>query len=144
MSISGELIKSGAADLGDITNIMTASSITELKRYIDKSIAAKKKENDMIGQLQQQLQQYDQEMKNLQKQLQQSEQRNQQLQNQIQSNNQTKLQLEAEKVEIEKEKVRNDKDHNEKLIEVKKQQVQAQVAEIFDGNPYNNKIKSVV
>lgn len=144
MSISGELIKSGAADLGDITNIMTASSITELKRYIDKSIAAKKKENDMVGQLQQQLQQYDQELKNLQKQLQQAEQQNQQLQNQIQYNNQAKLQLEAEKVEIEKEKVRNDKDHNEKLIEVKKQQVQAQVAEIFDSNPYNNKIKSVV
>ena len=48
------------ADLGDITNIVTASSITELKKYIDRSIARKKEENDTIGQLQQQIQQYEQ------------------------------------------------------------------------------------
>ena len=38
-AISGEFVRGGAADLSDVTNIMTASSITELKRNIDRSIA---------------------------------------------------------------------------------------------------------
>ena len=32
----------------------------------------------------------------------------------------------------------------DKSIEVKQQQINAQVAEIYDDNPYNNKIKSVI
>lgn len=144
IAISGELVKSGAADLGDITNIVTASSITELKRYIDRSIARKKEENDTIGQLQQQIQQYEQNSKELQKANQQLQQQVQQLQNQLQTNNQAKLEIESEKLAIEKERMRNDKEYNDKTIEVKQKQVEAQVAEIFDGNPYNDKIKQVV
>lgn len=144
IAISGELVKSGAADLGDITNIVTASSMTELKKYIERSINRKKEENDAIAQLQQQVQQYEQNVKELQKNLQQAQQENQQLQNQLQSNNKAKLDIEVEKVAVEKEKVKNDKEYNDKVIEVKQQQIQAQFAEIYDGNPYNNKIKSVV
>lgn len=144
IAISGELVKSGVADLGDITNIITASSITELKRYIDRSIARKKEENDTIEQLQQQIQQYEQNSKELQKVNQQLQEQIQQLQNQLQANNQTKLEIEAEKVAIEKERMRNDKEYNDKSLEVKNKQIDAQVAEIYDDNPYNNKIKSVI
>lgn len=49
IAISGELVKSGVADLGDITNIITASSITELKRYIDRSIARKKRKMILLN-----------------------------------------------------------------------------------------------
>lgn len=143
-AISGELIKAGAADLRDVTNIVTATSMTELKRYINKSIEKKQEEMGAINQLRQQIEQYDQTVRQLQQQLQQMQQQNTQLSNQLQQNSQAKLNLEAEKIAIEKEKVKNDKDYNDKAIEVKKQQVQAQVAEIFDGNPYNNKIKSVI
>ena len=144
ISISGELVKSGAADLSDITNIVTASSITELKRNIDRSIARKKEENDAVKQLQQQIQQYEQNSKELQKSNQQLQEQIQNLQKQLEKNNQTKLELEAEKIAIEKERVRNDKEHNDKTIEVKRKQIEAQVAEIFDDNPYNNKIKQVI
>ena len=144
IAISGELVKSGVADLGDITNIITASSITELKRYIDRSIARKKEENDTIEQLQQQIQQYEQNSKELQKVNQQLQEQIQQLQNQSQANNQTKLEIEAEKVAIEKERMRNDKEYNDKSLEVKNKQINAQIAEIYDDNPYNNKIKSVI
>ena len=144
VSFSGELIKSGAADLGDITNIVTASSITELKQYIDKSIKRKKEENNLVSQLQQQIAQYEQTVKELQKGAQQYQQQIQQLQSQLQSNNQAKLQLEAEKIAIEKEKVKNDRDYNNRSIEIKQQQIQAQVAELYDNNPYNNKVKTVI
>ena len=144
VSISGELIKAGAADLGDITSIMTTDSITELKRNINKSIAKRKAENDTIMQLQQQLQQYEQNANEMNKVNAQLQQQIQQLQNQLQQNNQAKLQLEAEKLSLEKERVKNDKDYNDKTIEVKQQQVQAQVAQMFDQNPYNDKIKAQV
>lgn len=144
IAISGELVKSGAADLGDITNIITSSSITELKRYIERSLARKKEENDTIRQLQQQTQQYEQNSKELQKSNQQLQQQLQQLQNQLGTNSQAKLDIEVGKLEIEREKMKNDKEFKDKSIEVKRQQADAQVAEIFDDNPYNNKIKSVI
>ena len=143
-AISGELVRGGAADLSDVTNIMTASSMTELKRNIDRSIAKKKAENDMLNQMQQQIQQYEQSMQELQKNLQAMQQENAQLQKQVESNNQMKMQMEAERIAIERERVRNDKDYNDKSIEVKQQQVQAQVAQIYDANPYNDKIKNVI
>ena len=144
VAISGELVRGGAADLGDVTNIMTASSMTELKRTIERSIAKKKAENDILVQMQQQISQYEQTVKELQKTLAQTQQTNEQLQNKLQNNNQTKLQLEAAKIEIERERIKNDKDYNDKSIDIKKQQIQAQFAQIFDANPYNDKIKNVI
>ena len=144
MSIAGELIKSGAADLADITNIMTASSITELKRNIDRSIRKKKEENDMVSQLQQQVTQYEQNIKDMENQNTQLQQQIQQLQAELDKSNQAKLQLEAERLELDKQKARNDKDYNDKTIDLKEKQIQAQVAQIFDTNPYNDKIKAVV
>ena len=144
ISIAGELIKSGAADLEDITNIITSSSITDLKRYIDRSIRRKKEENDIIGQMEQQIQQYEQSIKDMENQNSQLQQQIQNLQSQLEKNNQAKLQLEAERLELDKQKVRNDKDFNDKTIDLKEKQVQAQVAQIFDANPYNDKIKAVV
>lgn len=144
VAISGELVRGGAADLGDVTNIVTASSMTELKRTIDNSIAKKKEENNMINQLQQQIQEYEQSMKEMQKSMQSMQQENVQLQKQVESNNKAKLDLEAQRVAIEKERVKNDKEYNDKAIEVKQQQIQAQVAQIYDANPYNDKIKTVI
>lgn len=144
VAISGELVRGGAADLEDVTNIMTASSMTELKRTIDRSIAKKKEENNMLGQMQQQIQEYEQSMKELQKSMQAMQQENAQLQKQLEANNQFKLELEAKRIAIEQERVRNDKEYNDKVIETKQQQVQAQVAQIFDANPYNDKIKNVM
>lgn len=144
VSISGELIKGGAADLQDITNILTTKSVTQIKRYVDKAIARKKAENDQIGQLQQQLQQADQQMKEMQNNLKQLQQQNQQLNSEIEQNSKDKLQLEIQKLQLEKEKVKNQKDYNDKVIDTKNKQIQAQVAEMFNGNPYDDKIKSVI
>lgn len=144
VAISGELVRGGVADLEDVTNIMTASSMTELKRNINRSIAKKKAENSMLNQMQQQIQEYEQAMKEMQNNLKATQQENMQLQKQLEANNQYKLDLEAQRIAIEKERVRNDKEYNDKSIEVKQQQVQAQVAQIYDNNPYNDKIKNVM
>lgn len=143
-AISGEMIKAGMVDFADITNIVTASSMTELKRNMNRSIQRKKEEHDMIKQLEQQLQQFEQNTKELEKQKEELNQQLVKLQKELDKNSQQKLQLEAEKIAIEKEKVQNDKEYNNKIIETKKQQLELQIAEIYDGNPWNNKIKEVV
>ena len=143
-AISGELVRGGAADLSDVTNIMTASSMTELKRDINRSIAKKKEENNMLSQMQQQIQQYEQTIKEMESNMKSLQQQNTQLSSQLQKNNQIQLDLEAQRVAIERERARNDKDYNDKVIETKQQQVQAQVAQIYDANPYNDKIKNVL
>lgn len=144
VSVSSELIKGGAADLADITNIMTATSISEVKKYVDNSIAKKKAENDAIGQLQQQLQQSQQQLQELDKQNKELQKQTQKLQNELEANNKSKLDIENQKLAIEKEKVRNDKEYNDAIIEAKNQQIKIQAAEVTDENPYNNKIKAVV
>lgn len=142
--ISGELIKGGAADLQDITNILTTKSVTQIKRYIDKAVATRKAENNQVQQLQQQLQQADQQMKEYQNQMKQLQQQNEQLNNKLQQNSEFKMKLEEQKLQLEKERVQNEKEHQDKVIETKQQQLQAQVAEMYDGNPYNDKIRQQI
>lgn len=144
VSISGELIKGGVVDLADVTNIMTANSLTELKRSIEKSITRKKEEADMVNQLQQQLTQADQNLQAAQKEAQQMQQQIQTLEKQLAKQTQQKIDLDAAKLELDKERMRNDKEYNDRVLEVKKQQVNNQRAEIYDSSSYNDKIKSVI
>lgn len=144
MAISAELIKSGVADLKDVTEIMTATSMSQLKRVIDKSIASKKEENNIAAQLHDQVQKYEQHIKEMNKNINDLQQELERKNAELNSHLQYKYQIEAEKLAIEKEKVKNDKEYNDALLRVKQQQVNAQVMEITDSNSYNDKIKSVV
>jgi hypothetical protein len=142
-ALSTELVKAGFADPEMIVNIVAAKNMTELKRYVEQSMKIKKEETSMIQQLQQQLQQKDQQVKELEKQNQQLQSQLSQLQNQANQIEQAKIEIEQQRVELDHEKVKNDKTYQDQTIEVKKQQLQAQVAQMFDQNPYNDKIKQV-
>lgn len=138
-----ELVKGGQIDAKDTVEIITAKNITQLKRYIDKAIKEKKAENNMLGQLQQQVEQMTAEKKQYERQLSELNSQLQSLQKQLQTNNQQKLQIEQQRVDIE-EKVANDKrDYNNKMIEVKNKQLEAEILQIRDGNPYNDQIRDV-
>jgi hypothetical protein len=63
-----ELIKSGQADPSMIIQIASAKNITDLKNYIEDAVATRKEENDMIGKLQQSLEQAQQQLKQLENQ----------------------------------------------------------------------------
>lgn len=144
VGISADLIKGGAADLNDIANIVTATSISEVKQYISKSIAKKKQENDQITQLQQQIQQYEQNMKQMEQEAKQLQQQLTQAQNQIKQDAAAKIDIEKSKLALEKEKMENEKDYRNKTLELKQNQIDNQAAEIYDDNPYNNRIKAVI
>jgi hypothetical protein len=139
-----EMIKAGMSDPLLALDIATAKNLSSLKKQIGHAMKIKKSENDMIGQMQQQLQQAGEQVSALTKQNQELQQQLQKMQKQTNEFEQARLQLDQQRLELDKEKVKNDKDYNDKMIETKNKQVEAQVAQIFDANPYNDKIQKVI
>lgn len=142
-AINIELIKAGMVDVQDTLSIITAKNMTQLKKYVEQSIKNKKAENDMIGQLQQQVEQMTNEKKQYEQQMQQLNSEIQRLQSQVENNNREKLQIEKQKVAIDEQVAKDKKDYNDKLIEVKEKQLTAEILQIRDGNPYNDQIRDV-
>lgn len=139
-ALNTELIKAGLVDVDQVVNIATARNITELKDYIEKSMAAKKAENDMAGQLQQQVEQLNQQLAQYEQQIGEYNNQIKQLQSQVENNNNAKLELERQKIAIDDREARDKKDYNDKQIEVKTKQLELEAMQLNDGNPYNNKI----
>lgn len=137
-ALNTELIKAGLVDVDQVVNIATAKNITELKDYIEKSMAAKKAENDMTSQLQQQVEQLNQQIAQYEQQIGEYNNQIKQLQSQVENNNNAKLELEKQKIAIEDREVRDKKDYNDKQIEVKMKQLEAELIQLNDGNPYND------
>lgn len=141
--INAQLIQGGLVDASMALDIIFSKSPTQLKRRMNKAIAQKKAENDMIGQLQQQVQQYESDAKQAQKTIADLQNEIQRLQSQVNASTQAKIQNDSRKLDIEEQEVRDKKDYNDKLIEVKEKQLDAELAQIWDGNPYNNQIRDV-
>lgn len=139
---SVELIKSGQVDPTMIFNIMTAKNVGELKEYIEDAVQSKKQENDIVAQLQQQLQQAQQQAQQLQQQLQQTVQQNEKLQKELEKNSADKMQLEQQRVEIERKKADDAKSYNDRIATIKEREVDIEYMQLNDGNPYNDKIKN--
>lgn len=133
-----ELIKGGMMEPDMAVEAMTCRSLTELKDKISKAWAKKKKEANQIGQLQQQLQEAQQQMDALQKQ-------NQQLQSKLQTLDETKLQLEKEKLKVDSDirwfLAQTDKDYKTKKAESEQKKIEVELAQMYDGNPYNDQVK---
>ena len=140
---SVELIKSGQVDPTMIFNIMTAKNVGELKEYIEDAVQSKKQENDIVSQLQQQLQQMQQQAQQLQQQLQQVTQQNEKLQKELEKNSSDKMQLEQQRVEIERKKADDTKNYNDRMATIKEREIDIEYMQLSDGNPYNDKIKNV-
>ena len=137
-----ELIKSGQASPEMLVEIMTARNLTDLKSYIKDAVKSQKEENGAIQQLQQQVQQYQQQLQALSKQDNQYKEEIQRLQKEVEKNNAQKMELEKKRVEIEEQEMRNNKDYNDKIAKTKERQVDIEVMQLTDSNPYNDKIKN--
>ena len=138
-----ELIKSQQVDVEMVLDIISAKNETQLRRRLGKAIREKKAENNMLQQLQQQVQQYESDAKQAQKTISDLQNEIKRLQSQVEANNQAKLELDAQRVQIEEKEARDKKDYNDKLIDVKEKQLQAEIMQMWDGNPYNNQIRDV-
>ena len=139
-AINIEFIKAGMIEPDMAINVITSKNLTDLKQYMSKALKMKKAENDMNAQLQQQIEQLTQQAKQYEQQIGDFQNQIKQLTSQVQNNNAEKLEIEKKRVRVEEQEANDKRDFNNKQIEVKEKQLQVEVAQITDGNPYNDKI----
>ena len=124
-----------------IMEVITSRSLTELKTNVNKALKSSKQENGMLQQLQQQNQQ-------LQQQLQEAGQQLQQTMQKLETLNERKLAMEENKIQMEDKrewyKIRSKNDYDTTMANLKDKQVDAEVLQIYDNNPNNNKVKDHV
>lgn len=139
-NIIPEFVKSGGLPPDIIIEAITSKSMPDLKYKIKKAMKVQKEENNQIQQLSQQNQELQQQAKQMQKQLQEAQKKIEQL-------NQTKLQLEQKELEqqyrIEMYKANTERTYKEATVEEQKRRTDVEIAQLTDGNPYNDKIRQV-
>lgn len=135
-----EFVKTGGLPPDIIIEAVTSKSIPDLKQKIRKALQQQKDENNQMQQLSQQNQQLQQQAQQLQEQLQQAQKKIEQL-------NQIKLQLEQKQIEqnykIEMYKANTERVYREATIEEQKRRTNVEIAQLSDGNPYNDKIRQL-
>lgn len=140
---SMELIKAGQVDPSMVVNIMLARNVTELKNYITDAVRTQKEENNTIGQLQQQAQELQQQVQQLTKQSNQLQEENDNLKKQLEKNNQAKIEIERQRVAIEEQEMHDKRDYNNRIAKAKERQVDVELMQLYDNNPYNDKVKDI-
>ena len=135
-----EFVKSGGLPPDIIIEAITSKSIPDLKHKVKKAMQIQKDENNQLQQLTQQVEQ-------LQNQLQEASQQLNKANKQVEQLNQAKLQLEQQEMQmryqIEWYKAHTDRDYKEATAEEMKRRTQAEIAQMYDGNPYNDKIRQI-
>lgn len=135
-----EFIKSGSLDPSIVFEALTSKSLTSLKLKVKKAMQEQKRENSQLNQLTQQLTQ-------LQQQLQQAESTLQKAENKISQLDESRLQLEKDKLrmsnELEWYKAQTDRQYKNTTAENDSKRTEIEVRQLYDGNPYNDKIKDI-
>lgn len=135
-----DFIRSQALAPDIIFEALTTKSLSELKYKVKKAIQVQKEENNQLQQLSQQLEQSQQQLKEMEAQLKQA-------QNQIKALDEQRLQLEQHKINLDYQinwmKANTDKDYKNRQMLVEEKRTEVEIAQLNDGNPYNNQIKSL-
>lgn len=139
-AIIPEFIKGGIVSPDILMDIMTAKGLTEMKSKVKKAIKKQKEENNQIQQLTQQVEELQNNLQQSQKQLQQAQQKIQQL-------DEMRLQLESQKIKLQNEvdmfKAKTDRTYKESQAENDTKRTEIEYLQLYDGNPYNDKVKNV-
>ena len=135
-----EFVKSGGLPPDIIFEALTSKSIPDIKHKIKQALNKQKEEGT-------QMQQLAQRVKELESQLKQASQQLQQANSKVEQLNQAKIQLEQQKLEmtnkVEWYKAQTERSYRETMAEEAKKRTQAEINQLYDGNPYNNKIKQI-
>lgn len=135
-----DLIKSQSVSVDAIFDVITCKSLTEAKYAIKMAIKKQKEEQNVIGQLQQQVQQLQGELQNAQKELQKYQQKVEEL-------NEAKLRIESAKqkadAEIRRYEAQTDRDYKQKRNENDLLRTKVEIEQLHDGNPYNDTMRQI-
>jgi hypothetical protein len=137
--ITMEFIKGGVVDPEIILEAITSTGLTRMKEDIYSAMAKKRKENDEVGKLGQQVQQLDDQLK-------QATAEAQKLQQQVQQLNAGKMQLEKERLAYQKEidwfRARSKDEYDKSYLKLEQQRVQLEGLQLIDNNKNNDEIKN--
>lgn len=135
-----EFVKSGGLPPDIILEALTSKSLPDLKYKIKIAMQKQKQEGNQIQQISQKAEELEQQLQQTTKQLQQATQKIEQL-------NEAKLQLEQQKIQmqykIEQFKAQTDRTFKEASAEQDRRRTDIEVQQLYDGNPYNDKIKEL-
>lgn len=133
-----EFVKSGGLPPDIIMEALTSKSLPDIKIKVKKAMEKAKAENNQLQQLSQQNEQLQQQLQEMQTQLKSAQKK-------VESLNQSKLQLEQKELEqkykIEMYKADTERNYRQATIEEQKKRTEIELAQLTDGNPYNDKIK---
>ena len=134
-----DLIKSGQVGADIIFEALTSKSLSELKYTVKKAIQKQKEENNQLQQLQQKLEETTQQLQQSQQALQKAQQKAQQL-------NEQRMQLDQQKIQLEYQvnwyKAQTDRTYKDRQLDIEDQRTKVELAQLHDGNPYNDKIRT--
>lgn len=137
--VSFEFIKGGTVEPDVILEILTATGLTSMKADLAEALAKKKKENNQLGKLQQQVEELDRNLNS-------TTQEAKKLQEQVQFLNAEKIKLEQERLQYQKElewfKAQNQKEFNTSKLELDKKRVDLEALQLLDDNKRNDEIKN--
>jgi hypothetical protein len=144
--IAKELISAGAVDPDIMIRAIMSDSVTEISQMISKNWAEKKAEQDQLGKMSSQLEQYDKQVKELTGQL---SNITQQLEASKTANNAAKLkeveyrhEEAKKKLSIDEEVMLNNKDFNDASLDLKKEVVQLEREQLYLGVGNQKEVKN--
>jgi len=133
-----EFAKGGIVDPRVVLSAITSNSLTSMKNNVNNALDKKKKEDDSLGQLSQQVEQLNSE-------LQKQQQSSQQLESKINQLNEEKIQLERDKLQFQKEigwfKEKANKEYKDKEIVELRKRVELEGLQLIDDNKNNDEIR---
>ena len=119
--------------------VTTAKSMTEMKLAMEKSIKRKKEENNQLQKINEAYTQAQDQIKQMQNELQKASQQVQQL-------NAEKLNLDKQKLKQDYDlgilKITTDKDYKGEMTEIEKQRVDLEALQLIDNNKTNDEVKN--
>ena len=133
-----EFIKSGQLPADILFEVMTAKSLSEMKYKVKRALKIQKEENNQLQQLQQKLEETTQQAQQLQQELQKAQQ-------EIKRLDEQRMKLETEKMNLEYKvdwfKAQTDKAYRERQLDIEEKKVDIEIAQLRDGNPFNDQIR---
>lgn len=135
-----EFLKSQQMDAGIVFEALTAKSLTDLKYKVKKAMQVQKEENNQLQQLQQKLEETSQQAQQLQQELEKAQQKIERLDEQ-------KLRLEQQKIQLEYKvnwlKAQSDSTYKDRQMDIEEKRTEIELAQLHDGNPYNDKVRQI-
>ena len=135
-----EFVKSQALAPDIIFEALTSKSLTDLKLKVQKAMRIQKEENNQIQQLSQKLEETTQQAQQLQSELQKAQQ-------QIKQLDESRLKLEQEKLQLTYKvdwyKAQTERTYKTRQMDIEQRRTDIEIAQLRDGNPYNDKIREV-